>query len=159
MLCLKFSLETMKGTTGQKQRAKQTKNSTHTSPSGLLSFCRNLDLKTVYQDLAQYKTKREWNNSNLESLNFCICREFLRSVIPFSMERPFGKKQRKHISRHRRFPKAQLTFLETERCQVSLVWAIPRNNKYMKKPQNLITLDFFCREYGSRTNIKEHHNK
>lgn len=59
MLCLKFSLETMKGTTGQKQRAKQTKNSTHTSPSGLLSFCRNLDLKTVYQDLAQYKTKRE----------------------------------------------------------------------------------------------------
>lgn len=32
MLCLKFSLETMKGTTGQKQRAKRTKNSTHYVP-------------------------------------------------------------------------------------------------------------------------------
>lgn len=43
-----------------------------------------------------------------------------------------------------------------------LFWAIPRNNKYTKKPQNLITLDFFvCREHGSRTNIKENrqHNK
>lgn len=61
MLRLKFSLETMKGTTGQKQRAKQTKNTltAFTTFRGLLSVSGSLDLQTVYQDLAQYKTKRE----------------------------------------------------------------------------------------------------
>lgn len=39
---------------------------------------------------------------------------------------------------------------------IVLFQSIPRNNKYMKKTQSLITQDFFsCEEHGSRTNTKE----
>lgn len=120
MLRLKFSLETMKGTTGQKQRAKQTKN-TLVYLRRLVVFLRKSRPKDSVPRFGTIKNKERMKQFQFGIFNFRICREFWRSAIPFSMERPFGKKQRKHVSHHRRFPKAQLTFLETERRQVSLV--------------------------------------
>lgn len=63
---------------------------------------------------------------------------------------PSVRSQEKHRGAASALPLRNTTYLcESERCQVSLLfWAIPRNNKYMKKPQNLITLDF-CVEHGS----------
>lgn len=152
----------MKGTTGQKQRPKQTQkwkpgaraespNYDHPRWRPVSILFQSKRCAKIWHD----KTKREWNNSNLE-FNCRTCRGFWRPVIPFQLN-ALGKKLGKKIILHRSSfsPETQLTYLSQSVVKFHrVIWTIPRNNKYMKKPQNLITLDF-CLEHGSRTNKKE----
>lgn len=152
----------MKGTTGQKQRPKQTQKrnpgARTESPNSDHPRWRLVSILFNLNGVPRFGTIKRRENETIPIWNLIVAlaEDSGGQWSRFSWT-PSVRSWEKKIILHRSSfsPKTRLTYLSQSVVKFHrVIWTIPRNNKYMKKPQNLITLDF-CLEHGSRTNKKE----